>query len=104
MHELKRYRFKIIGQADGRWLGFGETSTDEGYSTWFISEECIHRHGVAFIVRKKVINSVISCTSVYSRLISIRISARPHNINVIQVYEPTSDYIVKVPKKYTLIF
>ena len=30
MHELKRYRFEIIGQADGRWLGFGETSTDEG--------------------------------------------------------------------------
>ena len=36
--------------------------------------------------------SIISCTSISSRLISIRISARPHNITVIQVYAPTTDH------------
>ncbi|XP_038073053.1 craniofacial development protein 2-like [Patiria miniata] len=34
---------------------------------------------------------VISCTPVSSRLISIRILARPHNMTIIQVSVPTSD-------------
>ena len=53
-----------------------------------------------------------------SRLISIQISARPHNITVIQVYAPTSDpeneeveqfyeqldsITAKTPKKDTLV-
>jgi exonuclease III len=117
-HELKRYRWDIIGLAEVRWLGFGETATDEGHKIWYSGEDSKHRHGVAFIVRKEVVNSVISCTPVSSRLISIRISARPHNITIIQVYAPTSDYedeeiekfyeeieriIAKVPKKDILI-
>ena len=47
---------------------------------------------MAFIVRKEVVSSIIKCTPISSRLISIRISAKPHNITVIQVYEPTADH------------
>ena len=47
---------------------------------------------MAFIVRKEVVGSISSCTPTSCRLISIRISARPHNITVIQVYAPTSDH------------
>ena len=47
---------------------------------------------MAFIVREEVVGSIISCTPISSRLISIRISARPYNITVIQVYLPTSDH------------
>ena len=47
---------------------------------------------MAFTVRKDVVGSIIRCTLISSRLISIRISARPHNITVIQVYAPTSDH------------
>lgn len=91
-HELKRYRWDIVGLAEVRWTGFGETTTDEGHKIWFSGKETKHEHGVAFIVRKEVVGTVISCTPVSSRLISIRISARPHNITIIQVYAPTSDH------------
>ena len=73
---------------------------------------------MAFIVRKEVVGSISSCTPTSCRLISIRISVRPHNITVIQVYAPTSDHededveqfyeqldciIAKTPEKYILV-
>ena len=36
--------------------------------------------------------SVVSCTPVSSRMISIRISAKPHNVTIIQVYAPSTDH------------
>ena len=51
-----------------------------------------HKHGVAFIVRKETTDCVIGCTQVNSRIISIRIAAKPINITVIQVYAPTTSH------------
>ena len=79
-------------QAEDRWRGFGETTTDEGHKIWYYGEDSKHQYGVAFIVRKEVVSSIISCTPFSSRLITIQISARPHNITVIQVYAPISDH------------
>ncbi|KAH3735255.1 hypothetical protein DPMN_041719 [Dreissena polymorpha] len=50
------------------------------------------RHGVFRAPVKEVVDRVISCTPVYSWLISIRISMRNHNITIIQVYASKSDY------------
>ena len=73
---------------------------------------------MAFIVRKEAGGSIISCTPISGRLISIRISAIPHNITVIQVCAPPSDHedekvkqfyeqldsiIAKTPKKDILV-
>lgn len=91
-HELDSYRWDILGLAEVRWTSCGETTTEEGHKIWYSGEESIHQHGVGFIVNKSKINSVISCTPISSRLISIRIAARPMNITIIQVYAPTTDY------------
>ena len=53
-----------------------------------IREVSKYQYGVAFIKRKEVVGSIISCIPISSRLVS----ARPHNITVIQVYAPTSDH------------
>ena len=73
---------------------------------------------MAFIVWKEVVGSVVMCTPISSRLISIQVSVRLHNITVIQVYIPTSNHdneevkqfyeqlysiIAKIPKKAILI-
>ena len=91
-HELKCHRWDILDVAEVRWTGFGETTTDERRKIWYCGEDSKHRCGVACIVRKEVAGSIISCTLISGRLISIRISARPHNITVIQVYAPISDH------------
>ena len=91
-HELKRCRRDVLGLAEVRWTGFGETSTDEGHKIWYCGEDSKQKYGVAFIVRKEAVGSTISCTPISSRLISMQISARPHNITVFQVYSPLSDH------------
>ena len=85
---------------------------------WFSGDQEKHQHGVGFIVRKEITGCIISCTPVSSRIIMIRVSAKPVNFTVIQIYAPTSDYedevveafyeelertIKKVPKKDLLI-
>ena len=45
-----------------------------GNKIWYCGEDSKHQYGVAFIVRKEVLGSIISCTSMSSRRISIRIS------------------------------
>ena len=117
-HELIRYSWDIIGLAEVRWTGIGEMVTDEGHKLWYSGDDSRHQHGVGFIVNKDRIQTVMSCTPISSRLITIRISARPKNLTIIQVYAPTQDYdddavekfyveleetIKKTPKKDLLI-
>ena len=73
---------------------------------------------IRFVVQKEVVRSIINCATTSSSLISIRISAKPYNITVIQVYAPASDHeheqvrefyeqldsiIAKTPKKDILV-
>ena len=80
-----------MGLAEVRWKGSGETTTDAGHKIWYYGEDSKHQYGVTFIVRK-VVGNIISCPPISSTLISIRISAKPHDITVIQVHAPTSDH------------
>ena len=73
---------------------------------------------MGFIVDKRTANTMIECTPVSERIISIRIASKPFNTTIIQVYAPTTDYeeqavdelfedlevlIDKTPKKDLLI-
>ena len=69
---------------------FEETNTEEAHKIWYCGEDLKHHYGVAFIVRKAVVGCFISCIAFSSRLISIRIPARPYTITVIHVYARTS--------------
>ena len=49
-------------------------------------------HGVGFLVHKDIVNTVMECCPVSSRLITIRLRVVPFNITIVQAYAPTSDY------------
>ena len=51
-----------------------------------------HEHGIGFLVHKDIVNSIMGCRQVSSRLITIRLRAVPLNIAIVQAYAPTSDY------------
>ena len=51
-----------------------------------------HKHAAGFLVHKDIVNTVMGCCPVSSRLITIRLRAVPFNIKVVQAYAPTSDY------------
>ena len=90
-HEIDRYRWNILRRCEMRWKNFGET-TEEGHKVCFSRKEDKHEHGVGFLVQKDIVNTVMECHSVSSRLITIRLRAVPFNITTVQAYAPTSDY------------
>ena len=74
-----------------RWKNFGETTTEEGHNVFLSGKEEKHEHGVGFLVDKDIVNTVMGCRPVSSRLITIRLRALPFNITIVQAYTPTSD-------------
>ena len=61
-------------------------------TVFFSEKENKHEHGVGFLVHKDIVNIVLGCRPVSSRLITIRLRAVPFNITIVQAYAPTSDY------------
>ena len=91
-HEMKRYRWNILGLCEVRWKNFGETSTPEGHKLFFIGREDRHEHGVGFLIHKDTVNAIMGCRPVSSRLFTIRLKASPFNIIIIiPSYSPTTD-------------
>ena len=74
------------------WKNFGETTTEEGHKVFFSGKEDKHEYGVGFLVQKDIVNTVVGCRPISSRLITIRLRAVPFNITIVQVCAPTSDY------------
>ena len=70
---------------------FGETSTEEGHKVYFSGKDK-HEHGVGFLVHKDIVNTVMGCRPISSRIITFLLNATPFNMTVIQVYAPTSDH------------
>ena len=81
----------ILGHCEMRWENFGETTTEEGHK-FFSGKEDKHEHGVGFLVHKDIVNTVMGCRSVSSRLIAIRLRAVPFNITVVQVQASAPEY------------
>ena len=67
-------------------------TTEEGHKVFFSGKENKHEHGVGFLVHKFIVNTVMGCRPVSSRLIAICLRAAPFNITIVQVYTPMSDY------------
>ena len=81
-----------LDSCEMRWKNFGETTTEEGHKVFCRGKEDKHGHGVGFLVQKDIVNTVMGCRPVSSRLITIRLRAVPFNITIVQAYVPTSDY------------
>ena len=91
-HEMRRCRWSVLGLCEVRWRNFGETTTQDGHKLYFNGKEDRHENGVGFLVHKDTVNIVMGCQPISIRLITIRLSATPFNITVVQAYVPTTDY------------
>ena len=89
---MSRYHWNIVGLCEMHWKNLGEVSTDDEHKVYFSGEEDRHGYGVGFLVHKDVVDAVVGCRPVSSRLISIHMRAAPFNITIIQVYAPTSGH------------
>ena len=67
----------------------GELNSDDNY-IFYCGQEYLRRNGVAIIVNKRVLNSVLGCNLKNDRMISVCFQGKPFNIMVIQDYALTS--------------
>ena len=68
-------RWNILGLCEMRWKNSGETTTEEGHKVLSSSKEDKHEHGIGFLVYNNVVNAVMGCRPVSSRLINISLRA-----------------------------
>ena len=80
---MDRYRWDILGLCEIRWKNFGQTTTEEEHKVFFSGKENKHKHGVEFLVHKAIVNTVMGCGPVSSKLITIRLRAVPFNITTV---------------------
>ena len=80
----------ILGISELKWMRMGEFNSDDHY-VYYCSQESFRRNGVAIIVNKRVLISVLGCNFKNNRMISVRFQGKPFNITVIQVYAPTTN-------------
>ncbi|XP_072015079.1 craniofacial development protein 2-like [Amphiura filiformis] len=89
-HEMRRYRWSVLGLAEVRWTGIGETTTNDGHTLWYSGEDKRHERGVGFLVHRDIVRSVLERRPISSRIIILRLPGQPFNISIIQAYAPTS--------------
>ena len=77
--EMARVNMDILGISKLRWMGMGESNSDDHY-IYYCGQESLRRNGVAIIVNKKVPNAVLGCNLKKDRMISVRFQGK-HSIS-----------------------
>ena len=87
--EITRNGMNICGLSETHWQNSGHILTDS-HVVYFSGNESTSRNGVAFIISKHQNNCVIGYEPVSDRIICLKLRATPVDLNLIQVYAPTS--------------
>ena len=91
--EMDHLELDILGLSEIRWTGNGEIISDDFVLLYSGGDK--HEKGVSFLISKNTRKSVIGCWTISDRVIMIKLKCKPVDINVIQVYAPTSESSVK---------
>ena len=114
--EMARVNIDILGIRRLKWTGMGEFNSGND-CIYYCGQQSLRRNGVAFIVNKRVQNTVLGCNRKNDRMISVRFQDKPFSIRVIQIQAPTrnaeeaeiewfyedlQDLLELIPPKYVL--
>ena len=88
--EAAAMQLDVCGLSETHWTQSGEMTIGERMVITS-SDQNRNYQGVGLIISKNLRKSVMSYNAVSSRIITIRIKARPANMSIIQIYAPTLD-------------
>ena len=88
--EMQKNKVSVLGVREVWWTGQGEIRSGD-YTVYLSTGEWAER-GVAVVVLKSIVRSVVKKIGCNDRNIAIKLKAEPVNILIIQVYMPTSEY------------
>ncbi|XP_073824763.1 FERM domain containing isoform X3 [Musca autumnalis] len=89
--EMDRLNVDILGVCETWWPNTGDFVSQNAKIYFSGNSKRNHRNGVGIIVKEHIAKSVIGFIPKSDRTMIIKISAKPVNINIIQVYAPTAD-------------
>ena len=88
--EADHLKADITGVAETRWKEEGYLKKEK--YTFIHSGGNESQHGVGFLIRNTIAESVLGYLPVNERCILLKLKAKPFNISILQAYAPTSDY------------
>ena len=68
--EMARVNIDILGISNLKWIGMGESNSDDHY-IYYCGQESLKRNGVAIMVNKRFLNIVIGCNLTNDRMICL---------------------------------
>uniref|UniRef100_A0A8D8YBA7 Craniofacial development protein 2 n=3 Tax=Cacopsylla melanoneura TaxID=428564 RepID=A0A8D8YBA7_9HEMI len=89
--EMERLNLKVLGVSEMRWPGASYCDIGD-HRIYYSGVPSKYEHGVGIIIHKLVAQNVSNFVPVNERLMLVQVNANPVNVNIIQVYAPTSDY------------
>lgn len=87
--EIDRVGVNICGLSEIHWKGSGHLLTDH-HVVYFSGNDISSSNGVGFLIPIHQNNCVMGYEPVSDRIISIKLKSSPMNLNIVQVYAPTS--------------
>ena len=88
MREMDKMKLDALGLCEVRWIGVGRIK--EGDKEIIYSGGDTHERGVGVLLKKNIAKSVLGYWAISDRVLIVKIKGSPFNINIIQVYAPTS--------------
>jgi exonuclease III len=99
--DMQKNAVSVLVVSEVRWKGQGEIRSGD-YTVCYCGGDSVER-GVAIVVHKSVVKSVVK-KSVYSdRLIAVKLKAEPVISLTVQVYMPPSEYEDEAEELYDII-
>ncbi|GFS27117.1 RNA-directed DNA polymerase from mobile element jockey-like [Elysia marginata] len=86
--EMERLNINILGLSEVRWKGANDMQT--GKFRFLCSGGATHERGVGLLVDQEVSKAVKGYRPVSDRVLLLKISGKPMDLNIIQVHAPTS--------------
>ena len=87
--EMERLNISILGISEVRWTGSGEIQYEK--SKFIYSGGDSHERGVGVMLSEEAARSIKGYWAVTDRVILVKLSGYPMDINIIQVYAPTTE-------------
>ena len=75
-NEMARVNVNILGIRELKWTGMGDFNSDKLY-IYYCGQKSLRRNGVAIIVNKRVLNTVLGCSLKNDRMISVCFQGKP---------------------------
>jgi hypothetical protein len=88
--EMQKNAVSVLGVSEVWWKGRGEIRSGD-YTVYYSGVDRAER-GVAIVVHKSVVKSVVKKSMYSYRLIAVKLKAEPVSILIVQVYMPISDH------------